>query len=139
MDHSRQEREEEAECGARDRVGNLFFIAAASGRLAGRGSGSVQPPHTPNDNPTNALVGAGFIGLAGGFTLVPVFWLVSFAHHRRIALLGDWGRALRRGASVAAVMALLVALRIQEILSLPIAVFVIVLVLLAEIALSMER
>ena len=122
---------------ARDRVGNLFFIAAAV--IAWLAVAQIVTTTYPKDNPTNALVGAGFIGLAGGFTLVPVFWLVSFAHHRRIALLGDWGRALRRGAWVAAVMALLVALRIQEILSLPIAVFVIVLVLLAEIALSMER
>jgi uncharacterized membrane protein YhhN len=40
---------------------------------------------------------------------------------------------------VAAVVALFVALRIQAVLSLPIAVFVVVLVLMAEITLSMER
>jgi hypothetical protein len=37
------------------------------------------------------------------------------------------------------VVALFVALRIQEALSLPIAVFVVVLALLAEITLSIER
>jgi len=93
----------------------------------------------PRENPTTGLVGAGFIGLACGLTSVPVFWLVPFARHRRIALLGDWGRAIRRGAWVAAVVALFVALRVQAVLSLPIAVFVVVLVLLAEITLSMER
>ena len=93
----------------------------------------------PRENPTTGLVGAGFIGLACGLTSVPVFWLVAFARHRRIALLGDWGRAIRRGAWVAAVVALFVALRVQAVLSLPIAVFVVVLVLLAEITLSMER
>ena len=93
----------------------------------------------PRDNPTTGLVGAGLIGSACGLTAVPLFWLVPFARHRRIALLGDWGRAIRRGSWVAAMVALFVALRLQGVLSLPIAVFVVVLVLLAEITLSMER
>jgi uncharacterized membrane protein YhhN len=93
----------------------------------------------PRENATSGLVGAGFIGLACGLTAVPVFWLVWFARHRRIALLGDWGRAMRRGGWVAVVIALFVALRVQSVLSLPIAVFVVVLVLMAEITLSMER
>ena len=93
----------------------------------------------PRENPTTGLVGAGFIGLACGLTAVPVFWLLAYASHRRIALLGDWGRAMRRGMWAALVMALFVALRVQSVLNLPIAVFVIVLVLLAEIMLSMER
>jgi hypothetical protein len=122
---------------ARDRVGNLFFIAAAM--VAWLAVAQIVTTTYPKDNPTNALVGAGFIGLACGCTVVPVFWLWSFARHRRIALIGDWSRAIRRGSWVAAVVALFVALRIQEILSLPIVVFVVVLVLLAEIALSMER
>ncbi len=93
----------------------------------------------PRENATAGLVGAGAIGVACGLTSVPLFWLVSFARHRRIALLGDWSRAIRRGSWVAAVTALFVALRIQAVLSLPIAVFVVVLVLLAEITLSVER
>jgi len=122
---------------ARDRVANLFFIGAAV--VAWLAVAQVVTTTYPKDNPTNALVGAGFVGLACGCTIIPVFWLASFARHRHIALLGDWSRAVRRGGWVAAVVALFVALRVQEILSLPIAVFVVVLVLLAEIALSMER
>jgi uncharacterized membrane protein YhhN len=40
---------------------------------------------------------------------------------------------------VTAIVALFVALRIQAVLSLPIAVFVVVLVIMAEIALSADR
>jgi len=121
----------------RDRFGNMMFIAMAL--VVWVVVVQVITTTYPRENPTTGLVGAGFIGLACGLTSVPVFWLVAFARHRRIALLGDWGRAIRRGAWVAAVVALFVALRVQAVLSLPIAVFVVVLVLLAEITLSMER
>jgi hypothetical protein len=123
--------------GAKDRLGNWFFFGAAF--VAWIAVAQVVTTTYPRDNATSGLVGAGLIGLACGLTTVPVFWLVPFARHRRIALLGDWSRAVRRGAWVAVVIALFVALRIQAVLSLPIAVFVVVLVLMAEITLSMER
>lgn len=122
---------------ATDRFLNMLFIAAAL--VAWVAVAQVVTTTYPRDNPTTALIGAGIIGLACGLSTAPLFWLVPFSRHRRIALLGDWGRAIRRGAWVAAVVALFVALRIQQVLSLPIAVFVVVLVLLAEITLSMER
>lgn len=121
----------------RDRFCNMLFIAMAL--VVWVAVAQVITTTYPRDNPTTGLVGAGFIGLACGLTTVPLFWLVPFARHRHIALLGDWGRAIRRGAWVAAVVALFVALRIQAVLSFPIAVFVVVLVLLAEITLSMEH
>ena len=121
----------------RDRFCNMLFIAMAL--VVWVVVAQVVTTTYPRDNPTTGLVGAGFIGLACGLTTVPLFWLVPFARHRRIALLGDWGRAIRRGAWVAAVVTLFVTLRIQAVLSFPIAVFVVVLVLLAEITLSMER
>ena len=123
--------------GANDRLTNGFFIVAAI--AAWFAVAQVLTTTYTRDNSTTGLVGAGLIGLACGLTSVPVFWLVWFAHHRRIALPGDWGRALRRGAWVGGVTAALVALRVQAVLSLPIAVFVVVLVLVAEITLSMER
>jgi hypothetical protein len=93
----------------------------------------------PRENPTNGLVGAGLIGFACGVTAVPLFWLAVFGRHRRIAFRGDWARAIRRGAWVALAVAFLIALRIQGVLSLPIVVFVVALVVLAEITLSVER
>lgn len=122
---------------ARDRFCNMLFIAMAL--VVWVAVAQVVTTTYPRDNPTTGLVGAGLIGSACGLTAVPLFWLLPFARHRRIALLGDWGRAIRRGSWVAAMVALFVALRLQGVLSLPIAVFVVVLVLLAEITLSMER
>lgn len=122
---------------AKDRLFNCLLIGAAF--VAWIVVAEIVTTTYPRQNASTGLVGAGFIGLACGLTTVPLFWLVPFARHRRIALLGDWGRAIRRGAWVAAVVALFVALRIQAVLSLPIAVFVVVLVLMAEITLSMER
>ncbi|MFI5258366.1 MAG: hypothetical protein ACHQ01_01970 [Candidatus Limnocylindrales bacterium] len=122
---------------ARDRLGNCLFIGLAI--VAWVVVAQFVTTTYAREDPTTGLVGAGMIGLACGLTAVPLFWLVPFARHRRIALLGDWGRAVRRGAWVTAVVALFVTLRIQSVLSLPIAVFVVVLVLMAEITLSIER
>jgi hypothetical protein len=126
---------QEQRVGAKDRLINCFLIGAAL--VAWITVAQIVTSTYPTT--TSGLVGAGAIGLACGITTIPLFWLVPFASHRRIALRGDWSRAIRRGAWVAAVIALFVALRIQAVLSLPIAVFVVVLVLMAEISLSMER
>jgi hypothetical protein len=70
---------------------------------------------------------------------VPLFWLAMFGRHRRIAYRGDWTRAVRRGAWVAIVGAAFVILRLQQVFQLSIALFIIALVVLAEITLSVER
>jgi hypothetical protein len=121
----------------RDRTGNYFFLLLAIAAWAV--VFAVVTTTYPRENPTSGLVGAGAIGLACGVTAVPLFWLAAFARHRRIAFRGDWSRAIRRGAWVAMVVAILVALRIQGVLSLPIAIFVAALVVLAEMILSAER
>jgi hypothetical protein len=121
----------------RDRTGNYFFVLLAIAAWAA--VFVVLSTTYPLENPTNGLVGAGVIGLACGITSIPLFWLAVFAGHRRIAFRGDWSRAIRRGAWVAMVGAILIALRIQSVLSLPIAVFAVALVVLAEITLSAER
>jgi len=121
----------------RDRTVNYIFVllAAAAWLVVARIVTSIYP----NDNPTNALVGAGAIGAACGLTTVPLFWLAVFARHRRIAFRGDWPRAMRRGAWVGMLVAVLVTMRVQGVLSPPIIVFAIALVVLAELILSAER
>jgi hypothetical protein len=74
-----------------------------------------------------------------GLTTVPLFWLVVYGRNRRIAYRGDWLRAARRGAWVAVVVALLVVLRSQDALSLPLALFIAIMVVFVEISLSVDR
>ncbi len=121
----------------RDRLANLgLFGAAIVGWIL---VWLVITTRDPIVDPTAGFVGALLIGLSLGLTAIPLFWLAVFARHRRIAYRGDWTRATRRGAWIAVVAGLLVALRVQGAFSLPIAVFVIVMVVFAEATLSVER
>jgi len=122
---------------SRDRLANLGIFAAAI--VAWVLVGLVVTTRDPIEDPTAGFVGAALIGLAMGLTSVPLFWLAVFGRHRRIAYRGDWLRAARRGAWVGVVTAVFVALRLQDALQLPIALFIIVMVLVAEATLSVER
>jgi len=84
-------------------------------------------------------LGAGLIGLAVGLTMAPLFWLASFARQRRIAYRGDWPRALRRGAWVAGLVAVIVLLQLEGLFQLPIGLFLAALVVVAEVSLSARR
>jgi hypothetical protein len=86
---------------------------------------------------TNAgFAGALALGAATGLTAAPLFWLISFARHRRIAYRGDWLRAGRRGAWVGILVAVFVVMRINGVLQPQIALFLIALALVAEITLT---
>ncbi len=121
----------------RDRIAAIALIAVALvGWLAVAG---LLTQVSPTGRVEVQLAGALLIGLACGMTAVPLAWLTVFSHHRRIAYHGDWIRAARRGAWVGVVVAMLVALRTQEALSAPIALFVIVMVVFVEVSLSVQR
>jgi hypothetical protein len=122
---------------ARDRLANLglFIVAGIVWVLVGL----VVTTRDPKLDPAAALVGALLIGLAIGTTTIPLFWLAVFGRHRRIAYRGDWMRAARRGAWVMVVAAVFVGLRLQGAFQLPIALFVLTMVLIAETTLSVER
>lgn len=121
----------------RDRLANLgtFGVAAVAWILVGL----VVTTRDPVLEPTAGVIGAVLIGLAVGLTTVPIFWLVTFGRHRRISYQGDWPRAARRGAWVGTVVGAFVILRLQGALELPIALFILVLVAVAEATLSAER
>jgi hypothetical protein len=85
------------------------------------------------------LTGALLMGTAVGLTLVPLLWLAGFALNRGIAFRGDWWRAARRGFLAGMVVTLFVVLRGQGELSLPLALFVLAMAVLAEVTLSLRR
>ena len=122
---------------ARDRLFNFAILGAAA--VVWVLVAIVLTTRDPKVDPSAGPLGAALIGLAFGLTAAPLFWLATFARHRRIAYRGDWLRALRRGAWVGLVVGIFVALRLQEALQLPIALFILTIVLVAEATLSAER
>jgi hypothetical protein len=121
----------------RDRIASLGLLAAAA--LVWILAGIVFTRLSPEGSLAVQLSGAGLLGLALGLSVVPLAWLAVFARRRRIAYRGEWVRAARRGVWVGLVVALLVALRTQHALSLPLALFVVVLVAFVEASLTVER
>ena len=121
----------------RDRLGNLAGFAAAA--VAWVLVAIVVTTRDPRVDPDAGLLGAGLIGAALGLTAIPLFWLAAFARHHRVAYRGDWILAVRRVAWVAVVVGVFVALRLQGAFQLPIALFVLTMVVIAETTLSVER
>jgi hypothetical protein len=122
---------------ARDRLANLGFFAAAG--IVWILVALVVTTRDPRADPAAGSIGALLIGLAVGLTTVPLFWLAVFARHRRIAYRGDWTRAVRRGTWVAIVAAAFVILRLLQVFQPSIVLFIIALILVAEVTLSVER
>ena len=90
----------------------------------------------PLSSSSAAFLGAAALGVATGLTAAPLFWLISYARHRRIAYRGDWLRAGRRGAWVGILVAIFVVMRINGMLQPQIALFLIALALVAEVTLT---
>jgi len=122
---------------ARDRLANLGLLAAAG--VVWVLVGLVVTTREPTADPLARYVGSLLIGVAFGLTTVPLFWLVVFGRHRRIAYQGDWTRAARRGAWVGMLAGVLVLLRVERVLEWPIALFLVALVFVAETTMSVER
>ncbi|MFL5689542.1 MAG: hypothetical protein ACJ77I_11170, partial [Chloroflexota bacterium] len=113
----------------RDRTANLACFAAAA--VVWILVGLVVTTRDPTVDPSAGFVGAALIGLAVTLTLIPLMWLTTFGRHRRIAYRGDWLRAIRRATWAGLVVAILVILRLQGLLELPIAIFIVALVVVA--------
>jgi hypothetical protein len=122
---------------ARDRLANLGILGAAI--VVWVLVALVITTRDPVVEPLAGFVGAALIGLAIGLTATPIAWLVVFGRHRRIAYRGDWTRAARRGGWVGLIVAIFIVLRLQGALELPIALFILALVAVAEATLSAER
>lgn len=122
---------------SRDRLFNLATLLGAA--LSWGAVAIIVTTQDPRTSGQAAFSGAVAIGTAAGLTVVPVLWLAIFSRHGRIAYRGDWLRAFRRGAWLAFVIALFVLLRLENAFSLPIGLFVLVIVGVAEATLSVDR
>lgn len=122
---------------ARDRIVNLALLAASG--VAWIGVAVILTTRDPYADPTAGYTGALVIGVALGLLAVPLWWLVVFARHRRIAYQGDWPRAARRGAWVGLFAAGVIILKLVDAAQLPILLFLAAIFVVAELALSAER
>jgi hypothetical protein len=73
----------------------------------------------------NRVVVVALAATTAGVAVMPFALLAEFAVRRRIIYRGAWGRAVRRGVLVAAVVAAIAGLRLGGALSVPVALFVI--------------
>ena len=76
---------------------------------------------------TNRVVVIVFAGLAVSLLVVPFALLAEFALRGRILYRGAWGRAIRRGLLAGGAVALLGGLRLGGALTVPVAIFVLLL------------
>jgi hypothetical protein len=118
----------------RDRRRVLLLIGLAA--VAWAGVATVLVLVDPLASSAAGFAGAGAFGAAAALTTAPLFWLVSFARHNRIAYRGDWWRALRRGVWVGALVTVFVIMRVNGIFQPPIALFFIALAIVAEVTLT---
>jgi hypothetical protein len=121
----------------RDRLINFATLACAA--LAWVAVAVIVTTQDPRTTGQAGFIGAIMIGAAFGLTATPILWLLVFGRHARIAYRGDWTRAFRRGGWIAFATALFVLLRLENAFSLPIALFVLVIVGVAEATLSVDR
>jgi hypothetical protein len=119
---------------ARDRRLSLALFGAAA--AAWVVAGAIALLVDPRGSPGAGFAGAAGVGIAIGVTVMPLFWLVAFARHRRIAYRGDWLRAIRRGAWVGVLVAVFVVMRLNGVFQPQIGLFLIALALVAEITLT---
>ena len=117
-------------------VAALALLAILSVLLLVVYAGNACPAQTPN-NPCpqagfNRIVVVGLAALAVTLTVTPFAFLGEFVVRRRIAYRGGWFRAVRRGVLCGAAVAALAALRIGGALTVPVAIFVVLLAVLVE-------
>ena len=122
---------------ARDRTRALALFGAAL--VAWLAVAAIVLTLDPRTDPAIRYLGAAAIGLAFALTTAPLFWLVTFARQRRIAYRGGWPTAMRRGGWLGAVVAVIVLLRAEGLFELPIGLFLVALVVVAEVSLSARR
>ncbi|MGZ8481859.1 MAG: hypothetical protein ACXWWO_05315, partial [Candidatus Limnocylindria bacterium] len=75
----------------------------------------------------NIVIGVALAALAVGLLVVPFAFIGEVMARRRIVYRGAWGRATRRGVLAGLVVAALAGLRLASAISVPTALFVLIL------------
>jgi hypothetical protein len=108
-------------------VAMLGVFVAASQLCPGPTASDLCP-----DANRNRLIVIGLAGAAVVLLITPAAFVIDFAARRRIAYLGAWWRAVRRGALFGLVLATIAGLRLADALNPFSAVVVIGVALIAE-------
>ena len=105
----------------------LLLLVFAAGRVSG---GHRLRPCA--EAPRNVVIVIGLAAMAAALLVTPFAFLGEVIARRRIVYRGAWSRAARRGVLVGLVLATLAGLRLGDALSVPIAIFVVILAGVAE-------
>lgn len=101
-------------------LGAVVLVAFAGNACAGDLPGQPCP-----DAGSNRVIVVALAATTAAVAVMPFALLAEFAVRRRIIYRGAWGRAIRRGLLVGAVIAAIAGLRLGGALSVPVALFVI--------------
>ena len=121
----------------RDRTANVALFAAAGAAWAL--VAVLFTTRSPVGDVPVQLAGAFLLGAAVTLTALPLFWLGAFTLRRRIAYRGSWWRAGRRAGLIGMVVTLIVILRIQQAFSVPVGLFIVVMVVIVELNFTLRR
>ena len=117
-------------------VAVLFLLGILALVLLVAFAGNACPVETAQqacpDATRNLAIGIGLAAAAVGLLVTPFAFLGEFVARRRIVYRGAWTRAARRGLLVGLVVAILAGLRLAGALSVPTALFVLILAGVAE-------
>ncbi|HEX2193556.1 MAG TPA: hypothetical protein VHK63_01115 [Candidatus Limnocylindria bacterium] len=117
-------------------VAALLLLAAlsASGLVAfAAASCAMDLPGRPcPEAGFNRAVVVALIGMSTALAVAPFAFLAEVAVRRRIEYRGSWGRAMRRGLLAGLALAALAGLRVGGALTVPSALFVLAMALVAE-------
>jgi hypothetical protein len=122
--------------GTRRAVATLAALAIASAAALVIFAGVACPADLPSQPcpaaGTNRIVVIALAAATAMMTVVPFAFLAEFVLRRRIVYRGAWGRAARRGLLVGAVIITLAGLRLGGALTVPVAIFIVLLALAGE-------
>jgi MFS family permease len=117
-------------------VGALILLSLLAIAVLIAFAGNACPVETAGqpcpEAPRNVVIAVAMAALAAGLLVTPFAFLGEVISRRRIVYRGAWGRAARRGVLVGLTLATLAGLRLAGVLSVPIALFIVILAAVVE-------